>query len=81
MSAAFRLNRVSLAALRMKPATHCLGPFVVNPFNPICNTKTNATKNDKIHDTDSYDGNEIKAIMTKTSKLITKINDNNYGIQ
>jgi len=81
MSATFRLNGVSLCALKMKLPTHCLGPFVVNPFNTNCNTKTLSIQyeNDSIHgNTSSNDININKVLMTKTSQ--SKLNNNIEGI-
>ena len=77
MSATFRLNGVSLCALKMKPPTHCLGPFVVNPFNTNCNTKTLSIQFEN-GNTSSNDININKVLMTKTSQ--SKLDNNIEGI-
>ena len=67
LSATFRHSGVSLRGLRMKPPSHCLGPFVVNPFNYNANITTNNSNNDKT------------VMSTKRTNTDTNVDNNDYA--
>jgi len=70
LSATFRHSGVSLHDLRMKPPSHCLGPFIVNPFAKNTHAVTN----------DNTTNKDTTMTSTEKSKIVAKItNDNGKG--
>jgi hypothetical protein len=75
LSATFRHTGVSLHDLKMKPPSHCLGPFIVNPF--VAGHTHAVTNNNTAMDINATTTTNKDTLMT--SKIFAKItNDNDH---
>ena len=76
LSATFRHTGVSLHDLNMKPPSHCLGPFIVNPFATNTHAVTNNNTAMNINATTTTNKDTLMTSTTK-SKIVAKVvNDN-----